>query len=101
MTWLCLIAKLQFKARVLKSIDLSYLTQLGKPFGVVVTPKASRNWIKPDGADIRVYVTTVPENGKANIATIKLLSKAIGVPKSKLKLIRGATSRRKTFQIEG
>jgi uncharacterized protein YggU (UPF0235/DUF167 family) len=85
----------------LKSIDLSYLAQKDKPFEVVVTPKASRNQIKLDGADIRVYVTTVPENGKATAAVIKLLSKAIRVPKSKLKLMRGATSRRKTFQIEG
>jgi uncharacterized protein YggU (UPF0235/DUF167 family) len=101
MTWLRVIAKPQFRARVLKSIDLSYLTEIDKPFEVVVTPKASRNRIKLDGTDIRVYVTTVPEDGKATAAVIKLLSKAIGVPKSRLTLVRGATSRRKTFQIEG
>ena len=84
-----------------KSIDLNYLAQSDKPFEVVVTPKASRNQIKRDGADIRVYVTTVPEDGKATAAVVKLLSKAIGVPKSKIMLLRGATSKRKLFQIEG
>lgn len=85
----------------MKSIDLNYLTQSDRPFEVVVTPKASRNQIKRDGADIRVYVTTVPEDGKATAAVVKLLSKAIGVPKSKIMLLRGATSRHKVFQIEG
>ncbi len=84
----------------MKDIDLSYLAQSGKPFEVVVTPKASRNRIKLDGANIRVYVTTVPENGKATAAVIKLLSKAIGVPKSKIKLICGAISKHKLFQID-
>lgn len=93
--------KATFRAGRVKSIDLSYLAQSDKPFEVIVTPKASRNQIKLDGADIRVYVTTVPESGKATVAVIKLLSKATGVPKSKIMLLRGVTSRRKLFQIEG
>ncbi len=64
-------------------------------------PKASRNQIKRDGADIRVYVIAVPEDGKATAAVVKLLSKAIGVPKSKIILLRGVTSKRKLFQIGG
>jgi hypothetical protein len=83
-----------------KKIDLGYLVQANNPFEVIVTPKASSNRIVLDAKDIRVYVTTVPEDGKATAAVIKLLSKAIGVPKSKLKLLRGATSKRKFFQIE-
>lgn len=100
MTWLLVIAKQQFRVGPLKNIDLNYLTEMDKPFEVVVTPKASRNQIKLDGTDIRVYVTTVPEGGKATAAVIKLLSKAIGVSKSRIKLMRGAASRRKLFQID-
>jgi len=81
------------------NIDLSYLAQKGKPFEVVVTPKASCNRITLDGSNIRAYVTTVPEDGKATAAVTKLLSKATGAPKSKIRLMRGAKSRRKVFQI--
>lgn len=85
----------------MKALKLEYLATENKPFEVIVTPKASRNQIKFDDTDIRVYVTTVPENGKATADVIKLLAKAIGIPKSKLTLLRGASSRRKTFKIEG
>lgn len=80
--------------------DLSRLARGGTRFSVRVTPKASRNRIaeEPDGL-IRVYVTTVPEDGKATAAVIKLLAKAIGVAKSDLVLVRGATDRVKVFQV--
>jgi uncharacterized protein YggU (UPF0235/DUF167 family) len=66
---------------------------------VRVTPKASRNRVvvEPDG--VRVYVTTVPENGKANTAVQKLLAKSLGVAKSRLCLVRGHTSRNKRFSL--
>lgn len=80
--------------------DLSRLAKGGTRFSVRVTPKASRNRIaeEPDGL-VRVYVTTVPEDGKATAAVIKLLAKAIGVAKSDLVLVRGATDRVKVFQV--
>ncbi|WP_343502982.1 DUF167 domain-containing protein [Alloyangia pacifica] len=80
--------------------DLSHLAAPGTVLELRVTPKASRNEIREEEGQIRVYVTTVPENGKANEAVIKLLSKALGVPKSRLTLIRGATSRDKAFRVE-
>ena len=73
--------------------------QPGDTITVHVTPKASRARIVegPDG--LRVYVTVVPENGKANAEVQKLLAKHLGVPKSSLTLIRGDKSRDKTFQF--
>jgi len=56
---------------------------------VKVTPKASANRIKIDGETVRVYVTAVTENGKANAAVIKLLSKKLGIPKSALESCAG------------
>lgn len=79
--------------------DLSDLATPGTTIALRVTPKASRNVITRDGDDLRIYVTTVPENGKANTAVTKLLAKALGIPKSSLTLIRGETSRDKVFQI--
>jgi uncharacterized protein (TIGR00251 family) len=79
--------------------DLSHLAIEGAEIAVRVTPKASRDRILVEDGAIRVYVTTVPEDGKANKSVVKLLSKALGVPKTRLDLIRGATSRDKVFRI--
>lgn len=83
-----------------ETADLSHLAAPGTRFDVRVTPKAAANRITldPDGA-IRVYVTTVPEGGKATAAVIAALAKAIGIPKSRLELIRGETARDKTFRV--
>lgn len=81
--------------------DLSHLARPGTELTVRVTPKASRNSVVTEGEAIRVYVTVVPEGGKANAAVVKLLSKALGIPKSRLALIRGATARDKVFRITG
>lgn len=80
--------------------DLSHLATPGTEVSVRVTPKASRNAVKVEGDQIRVYVTVVPEGGKANAAVQKLLSKALGVAKSRLTLIRGQTSRDKVFRVD-
>jgi len=72
-----------------------------------VTPKASRNAITgladtvDGGKALKVSVTAVPENGKANAAVIKLLAKAWGVAKSTLAVTAGASDRNKTLHIAG
>lgn len=80
--------------------DLSHLAQPGAEIAVRVTPRASRNAVLVDGEMLRVTVTVVPEDGKANAAVIKLLAKALGIAKSRLVLIQGATSRDKVFRVE-
>lgn len=81
--------------------DLHHLAHEGTEIAVRVTPKASRNAVVQDDSGLRVYVTTVPEGGKATAEVQKLLAKALGVPKSRLELIRGATSRDKVFRVLG
>ena len=80
--------------------DLSDLARPGTEITVRVTPKASRNAVEVDGGTIRVRVTAPPEDGKANEAVRKLLAKALGVAKTRLTLVRGATSREKVFRID-
>lgn len=80
--------------------DLSHLAQPGAEIAVRVTPRAARNAVLMDGDLLRVTVTVVPEDGKANAAVTKLLSKALGVAKSRLVLVRGATARDKVFRID-
>ena len=38
-------------------------------------------------------------DGKANGAVVKLLAESFGVPKTRVRLVRGRTSRRKIFEI--
>jgi uncharacterized protein (TIGR00251 family) len=72
-----------------------------------LTPKASRDAIQgfadeaDGGAVLKCSVTTVPEDGKANAALIKMLAKAWKVPRSSIELVSGATDRRKTVLIRG
>ena len=89
--------------RLIKAMDipdLSHLAHPGTQIALRVTPKASRNRITGEADQIRVDVTTVPEDGKANAAVQKLLAKALGLPKTRLRLIRGQTSRDKVFEVE-
>ena len=80
--------------------DLRHLGGPGTEIALRVTPKASRNMLKlEEGGVLRAYVTTVPEGGKANAAVVKLLSKALGVPKSRLALLRGHSARDKLFRV--
>ncbi|WP_108262208.1 DUF167 domain-containing protein [Mangrovicoccus ximenensis] len=72
--------------------------QTGDTITVKVTPKASRARITEGAEGLHVYVTVAPENGKANAEVQKALAKHLGLPKSALKLIRGAKSREKTFE---
>ena len=50
---------------------------------------------------LRVRVTALPERGLANEALATLLAKRLGIPRSSIALVRGATSRTKTLAIEG
>ncbi|ARO13614.1 hypothetical protein BVG79_00254 [Ketogulonicigenium robustum] len=81
-------------------MDMTDLAVTGAEIAVRVTPRASRARIlHDDDGTIRVYVTVPPEDGKANAAVAALLAKAMGIPKSQLQLIRGATARDKVFRL--
>lgn len=83
------------------SDSLSHLATPGTEIALRATPRAARNRIVSEAGALRVYVTAVPEGGKANEAVRKLLAKALGVPKSRLELVRGATARDKVFRVLG
>ncbi|WP_102224312.1 DUF167 domain-containing protein [Acidimangrovimonas sediminis] len=81
--------------------DLSHLARPGAEIAVRVTPRAARNAVTPaeDGV-LRIAVTAVPEGGKANAEVVKLLAKALGVAKTRLTLLRGASGRDKLFRLD-
>ncbi|MBU0724437.1 MAG: DUF167 domain-containing protein [Alphaproteobacteria bacterium] len=50
---------------------------------------------------LKIAVTAIPEDGKANAALVKLLAKSWKLPKSDLRIVLGLTDRRKTVEIAG
>lgn len=80
--------------------NLGHLAVENTEIVVKVTPKASRERIDvPGEGPIRIYVTAAPDKGAANRAVLALLAQAIGVPKSRLKILRGSTSRDKVVSV--
>ena len=56
--------------------------------------------VKNDDDALTVYVKAPAIEGRANAAAIKLLAKHFKVVSSKVKLVRGATSKYKIFEID-
>ncbi len=73
----------------------------GARIEIRVQPRASRNTISGVRAGVlRIRVTAPPVDGQANAAAIALLAEALGVPKSRIRLVKGASSREKTLAVE-
>jgi uncharacterized protein YggU (UPF0235/DUF167 family) len=60
-----------------------------------VTPGARVEGIAIEGGRLIVKVRAKPQDGAANAAVLALLADALGVATSRLRLLRGATSREK------
>jgi len=79
--------------------DLSDLALPGAEFRIRATPKAARDRIEP-GDPLRVYVTAPADKGAANAAVLTLLAKALGVARTRLTLLRGASARDKRVRLD-
>ena len=72
-----------------------------------VTPRGGRDDI--DGVEtlangrsvVKVRVRAIAEGGEANRAVTELLAKALHVPKARVRLLSGATSRIKQIAVDG
>ena len=69
---------------------------------VRLTPRGGRDAIDGwrDGV-LLARVAAAPAGGAANEALVRLLAKALGVPKSRVAVVSGASARIKTVEIEG
>lgn len=68
---------------------------------VKVQPRAKAPGVEETGPDsFRVRVTAVPEKGRANREVVERLAGHLGVPPSRLVLVRGASSSLKQFRLE-
>jgi uncharacterized protein len=72
-----------------------------------VTPRGGRDDV--DGLEtlangrkvVKVRVRATAEGGEANRAVMELLAKALGVPKGKVRILSGMTSRLKQIAVDG
>jgi uncharacterized protein (TIGR00251 family) len=77
----------------------------GSVLYVLATPQAAKDRLgevveDADGQPyLKVYVTAVPEKGKANKAILTLLAKKLDLSKSQLELIYGEKDRRKQIAV--
>ena len=53
-----------------------------------------------DDDSLTIYIKAPAIEGRANLAAAKLLAKHYGVAPSKVKLVRGATSKYKVFEVD-
>ena len=53
-----------------------------------------------DDGVLTIYTKAPAIEGRANLAAVKLLAKHFGVAPSKIKLVRGALSKYKVFEID-
>lgn len=65
-------------------------------------PGASRNEVVGLHRDrLKLRVTAPPVDGRANEALTAWLAERCGVPRRQVRIVRGATSRQKTVEIDG
>lgn len=71
-------------------------------FFVRVVPRASQSSIEGTyGGALKVRIAAPPVDGAANDELVAVLAKAFGVPKSRVRVVRGASSRTKSVEIDG
>lgn len=73
----------------------------GSALAVRVTPRASRNEIVEllDDGTIKVRIASPPADNEANETLINFLSEILGVSKSRLDIVAGATGRDKLISV--
>lgn len=65
----------------------------------VTTGAAADEVVERDGV-WRVRVRARPEAGRANAAVVATIAKELGVPKSHVSIVRGASSRNKVLFVD-
>ncbi len=68
---------------------------------VKVIPKSGRIQLKFEGDTLKIWLKSVPEDGKANEELLRILGNKLKIPRLKIKVTRGLSSRNKNVDITG
>src|ERR671923_2615751 len=73
----------------------------GSALAVRITPRASRNEIVEllEDGTIKIRIAAPPSDNEANETLIEFLSEILGVPKSRLDIVAGASGRDKLIAV--
>ncbi len=70
-------------------------------FDVKVVPRSGRfGWAINKAGQLKCYLKSPPENGKANKELIKSVAKALGISSDMVTIIVGKTGRKKKIKID-
>ena len=71
-------------------------------FSILLKPNSRHRdeGVVGDDGVLTIYTKAPAIEGRANAAAVKLLAKYLGVASSKVKLVRGATSKYKVFEVD-
>lgn len=79
---------------------LYYIIYSMNRYTIVVKPSSSQEKIIVAApGELTVYLRAKPHDGEANTALIKLLAKHFGIPKTSIKITRGAKSHLKIIEF--
>ena len=67
---------------------------------IYVKPGSDREALVLEGDELVFYTTEIPEKGRANAALIRFLSRAVGLPVSKIDIIYGLRDRTKRVLVK-
>lgn len=69
---------------------------------IKVVPASSRDCVEGWLGDaLKIRVRTPAERGKANAAVEEIVAKTLGLPKERVRIVRGQTSTRKVVEVSG
>ena len=57
--------------------------------------------MRAEGTSIDVAIAAPPADGAANDELLRILSAVLGLPRSALAIVRGASARRKVVEVQG
>ena len=66
---------------------------------VHIKPSSNDRVERVDDNHFEIYVSAPAKEGKANLASIKLLAKHLDIAPSRIEIVKGHTSRNKVFEI--
>jgi hypothetical protein len=68
---------------------------------VVVHPRASREAVRWDGRELRLWITQPPVEGAANAAALRMVADWLDVAPSRVRLVSGRRGAHKLVEVEG